>query len=72
MGAYPLMCATRDVRQEVIALLQPVFATEQSVRPGAGRRGTAFGGPVRSFSKVAPRPTAKDRCPRRPPQSAKE
>ena len=43
-----------------------------AVRPGAGRRGTAFGGHVRSFSTVALRPTAKDRCPRRPPPSAKE
>jgi len=43
--------------------LVPVFSTGQSVRPGAGRRWTAFSGPVRSFSKVALRPTAKDRFP---------
>ena len=49
-----------------------VFSTGQSVRPGAGRWWTAFSGPVRSFPKVAPRPTAKDRFPRRPRQSAKE
>ena len=49
-----------------------MFSTGQSVRPRAGRRGTAFSGPVRSFSKVALRPTAKDRFPRRPRQSARE
>ena len=49
-----------------------VFATGQSVRPGAGRRGTAFGGPVRSFSKLTLRPGAKDYKPRRPlPSSVK-
>ena len=49
--------------------LQPVFSTGQSVRPEGGRRWTALSGPVRSFSKLALRPGAKDYKPRRPPPS---
>ena len=58
-----------SVEHPTDTLRPPVFSTGQSVRPGAGRRWTALSGPVRSFSKVALRPTAKDRSPRRPPPS---
>jgi len=46
-----------------------VFSTGQSVRPKGGRRWTALSGPVRSFSKLALRPGAKDYKPHRPPPS---
>jgi len=46
-----------------------VFSTGQSVRPEGGRRWTALSDPVRSFSKLALRPGAKDHKPRRPPPS---
>ena len=58
---------TKIVRQSFT--LYSVFATGQSVRPEGGRRGTALSGPVRSFSKLALRPGAKDYEPRRPPPS---
>jgi len=49
-----------------------VFSTGQSVRPEGGRRWTALSGPVRSFSKLALRPSAKDYRPRRPPAVHRE
>ena len=42
-----------------IYYVKTVFSTGQSVRPRAGRRWTAFSGPVRSFSKAALRPRPK-------------
>ena len=39
-----------------------MFSTGQSVRPEGGRLWTALSGPVRSFSKLALRPGAKDYC----------
>jgi len=55
----------RSLNTQAIA----VFSTGQSVRREGGRQWMALSGPVRSFSKLALRPSAKDYKPRRPPLS---
>jgi len=59
----------RAGQQGIQGRMLAVFSTGQSVRPEGGRRWTALSGPVRSFSKLALRPGAKDYKPRRPPPS---